>query len=226
MTQTKLGSQKAVAKHLGITLEDLLTKLEEGLKRCRKCHTWKPRDRFVLDRHRGDGLATVCRDCSYSRKTSKPGRNERLQKRSEGLAWCRLCQNWLPMSDVYNGLCRSHIRQMDRERYASDDSYRAERRQHVYSRKRNIGPIPIVGQEFILEEFGGICAYCESPATTWDHIIPVKNGGQTVPWNIVPACRSCNSSKNSRDVMDWLRTKGVSRLPYEVLDRLLMEFIL
>jgi 5-methylcytosine-specific restriction endonuclease McrA len=43
------------------------------------------------------------------------------------------------------------------------------------------------------------CAYCgEHKPLTQDHVIPVSRGGQYTALNIVPACRSCNSSKGNR----------------------------
>jgi len=49
------------------------------------------------------------------------------------------------------------------------------------------------------------CAYCgertESP--TRDHVQPLANGGETEPYNIVPACGSCNSSKSTKPATEW-----------------------
>lgn len=43
------------------------------------------------------------------------------------------------------------------------------------------------------------CAYCqqEKPLTQ-DHIVPVSKGGFHTHINVIPACRSCNSSKGNR----------------------------
>jgi 5-methylcytosine-specific restriction endonuclease McrA len=70
-----------------------------------------------------------------------------------------------------------------------------------------------------MEDFDGRCAYCGSPATTWDHIVPVSKGGSTTPSNVVPACASCNSSKNDRDVAEWMTDKGLSPSP-DLMDRI------
>lgn len=45
------------------------------------------------------------------------------------------------------------------------------------------------------EAFGGRCAYCPNEADTWDHVVSMFHGGTNFIWNNVPACRSCNSSK-------------------------------
>jgi 5-methylcytosine-specific restriction endonuclease McrA len=45
----------------------------------------------------------------------------------------------------------------------------------------------------------GICHYCggKFPAKdlTMDHIVPIARGGKSTQGNIVPACKTCNTSK-------------------------------
>lgn len=59
-----------------------------------------------------------------------------------------------------------------------------------------------------MEIFDGKCAYCLQVANSWDHIVPISQGGRTTPGNIVPACNKCNSSKNNQDVFEWMNKKG------------------
>ena len=47
------------------------------------------------------------------------------------------------------------------------------------------------------------CAYCGQPADTLDHILPLVRGGTNYEGNLVPACRSCNSSKSARTIIEW-----------------------
>jgi len=68
----------------------------------------------------------------------------------------------------------------------------------------------------VFEEYRGICAYCPRTATEIDHIIPIARGGAHVAGNLVPACKSCNSSKGARSPLQWLISRstygaGVSR---------------
>lgn len=51
---------------------------------------------------------------------------------------------------------------------------------------------------------GEICVYCGKPAETVDHIVPKFKGGQDVAENLVPCCKSCNSSKSKKDLVDFL----------------------
>lgn len=40
---------------------------------------------------------------------------------------------------------------------------------------------------------GKVCVYCGDPANSRDHVIPLSKGGNSLPENIVPCCRLCNS---------------------------------
>lgn len=101
----------------------------------------------------------------------------------------------------------------ERARYASDPVYRAERRQHAHARRRGVAPLPVEGMEVLTVDFGGLCAYCPAPSTTWDHLVPVSKGGRTVPGNIVPACLSCNSRKRDADVFEFMERNGIDLTP-------------
>lgn len=53
------------------------------------------------------------------------------------------------------------------------------------------------------------CSYCGSrDYLTADHLIPKKLGGENCGDNLVWACRSCNSSKNASDVLEWFFKNG------------------
>ncbi|WP_282005547.1 HNH endonuclease [Propioniciclava sinopodophylli] len=53
------------------------------------------------------------------------------------------------------------------------------------------------------------CAYCgatDRPLQR-DCVLPISRGGRYTLDNVVPACRSCNTSKCSDEVTSWLRRK-------------------
>ncbi len=55
----------------------------------------------------------------------------------------------------------------------------------------------------------GGCAYCgatDSPLQR-DCVLPISRGGCYTLDNVVPACRSCNTSKCNDEVTGWLRRK-------------------
>jgi len=49
----------------------------------------------------------------------------------------------------------------------------------------------------------GECVYCGRPGTTYDHVIPRFRPGWDTPDNVVPCCRSCNTSKSNRSPEEW-----------------------
>lgn len=148
-----------------------------------------------------------------------------------GLKFCWRCRAWKPVADFgvdrsrWDGRaarctpCRRTPKQLRlirptpaedaRLRYATDADHRFRRRQHVHSRKRGVAALPVEGRDALLEKFNGCCAYCGGPVETWDHIVPVSQGGRTELGNMLPACRSCNSKKKDQHVEDFIASAGI-----------------
>lgn len=63
--------------------------------------------------------------------------------------------------------------------------------------------------KYQLQENFGVCIYCkEETDTTFDHVIPLAQGGVDNISNQVPACQPCNSSKSDQDVIEWCKDRG------------------
>ena len=59
----------------------------------------------------------------------------------------------------------------------------------------------------VLARDGYVCHYCGQDATTADHIIPIKAGGDPVGLeNMVACCSLCNSKKGSRNQGAFFRS--------------------
>lgn len=203
MVQTRLGALRSRARALGITSADYATRILLGEKHCWRCARWRSRSLFGADRSRSDGRDAICLACRESKKRRGPGRRERKQRRSIGEGWCRACEKWHRGIDK-RGLCREHARANERQRYSSDTLFREDRKNRAAIRTRGVPLVPPDARISLLEEFSGECAYCTAAPDSWDHVVPVSRGGLTEPWNIVPACRSCNSRKRARDPYEWL----------------------
>lgn len=55
-----------------------------------------------------------------------------------------------------------------------------------------------------LSLFNHQCAYCDcTEKLEQEHVIPVSKGGHYTVDNIIPACRSCNASKNNKSLEEW-----------------------
>jgi 5-methylcytosine-specific restriction endonuclease McrA len=80
----------------------------------------------------------------------------------------------------------------------------ARRRQNRLSRVDN--DLTPDQWQALMEAWEG-CAYCQNPAPALqrDCIMPISRGGRYTLENVVPACASCNASKNNSEVTSWLR---------------------
>ena len=79
----------------------------------------------------------------------------------------------------------------------------------------------IFDDEKIKLQTGQICNYCGCMDNlSLDHIFPLKFGGQDNAENLIFACRSCNSSKGKKDLMEWMDFRG-KFLPLMIIRRYL-----
>ena len=215
---SKLGVEKIAAARLGLSLEDYRSKRAAGFKWCTGCKDWVVITEFTRDSSRGDGLGAGCWNCQR-KLIHRPGPSirERRIMRIRGQEWCRDCKSWFPINEINNGKCQPCTNKAARTRYAQDKQYRQRVQQYIYSRKHSVEPISAEIRNELTEQFDDKCAYCGAPATTWDHIIPISQGGGSNRGNIIPACISCNSSKRAQDVFDWLEATN-RRIDDNVID--------
>ena len=66
----------------------------------------------------------------------------------------------------------------------------------------------------------GVCYYCRRRVghgmLSMDHIVPLGRGGRSVRGNVVPACKDCNSRKQSLLPVEWQDyLTSLSRTPDE-----------
>lgn len=81
----------------------------------------------------------------------------------------------------------------------------------------------------VLEFFGKDlpeCVFCGSKEVKrWDHLVSIKEGGETVIGNIVPACASCDDSKRDLPFEEWMmsdfsnspKSRGISDIKTRVV---------
>jgi len=75
--------------------------------------------------------------------------------------------------------------------------------------------------EKIKLSIGTKCNYCNSTdKLSLDHILAQKLGGKDEGDNLIYSCKSCNSSKGKKDLMDWMNFRG-EFLPLMIIRRYL-----
>ena len=62
------------------------------------------------------------------------------------------------------------------------------------------------------------CAYCGAAdkALQRDCVLAISRGGRYTLDNVVPACRSCNTSKCNEEVTTWMRRKRLDEAAFLV----------
>lgn len=80
---------------------------------------------------------------------------------------------------------------------------------YIYTRRSQTRSI-VLKRDWLrlIQRYDHRCAYCEErKPLTADHIVPLSRGGQHAIGNLLPACRSCNSQKHTRLLVEWRRAK-------------------
>ena len=129
-----------------------------------------------------------CNMCSEVKSLDDFGKDTLGRPRSR----CRLCMN-------------KSVAKRNKELYKKDAVYRTTRLARNFNRKTLLAEqyTPDEWHEKVAE-YDFSCAYCGATVSiTCDHIVPLSKGGRNIIDNIVPACLSCNSSKNASDVIEW-----------------------
>lgn len=94
-------------------------------------------------------------------------------------------------------------REMNRRKYLKNPELAKQCRDRYRARKANAPVNDFTEAQWrqIKAEWNYCCAYCGAKplSLTKDHVIPLSKGGPHTASNIVPACKSCNSTK-------WART--------------------
>ncbi len=104
--------------------------------------------------------------------------------------------------------CSPCNRKQRREYYERHPQRRAMDRERRRARENEtkVSDLTLAQWQDMLVHFNGHCAYCNRPfmKLNQEHVIPLSRGGNHTASNIVPACRSCNSRKGRRTLMEWL----------------------
>jgi 5-methylcytosine-specific restriction endonuclease McrA len=108
---------------------------------------------------------------------------------------------------------KSRIVNADREREQQQRQYwgnveHQRERAKVSANKRRaltVGDLTTDQWYEVLEEFDNCCAYCQARDVSLaiEHVVPLSRGGRHTKGNVVPACKSCNSSKGAKSLLEF-----------------------
>jgi len=164
------------------------------LKRCHRCRIEKPREDFRLRRSTKDGLHSYCKPCHVE---SVQEWREKNRERRKAADRSRYAAN--------RDRIRAYMRDWDR---SNRDAAKAHNFNRNHRRRSLIASVTGSStkqeRDVLRASYLGICAYCSSPATTFDHVVSLSRGGSNGIENLTPACRPCNSAKRERSLLQFL----------------------
>ena len=202
-------------------------------KRCSKCGETKPASEFHKHCRSKDGLRWQCKVCTAA--ANKQWREVNVEQNAAICKrWaqtnpekCAAAQK--RYRHAHPGLVAAYNKQYRREnpekctasqrqwRMANPDYNKRwseenlEKRAATQQRRRACRVDATIENFDIMEVWrrdGNVCSYCGSTEDlTIDHIVPIAGGGAHSLDNLCIACRSCNCSKGTKDLDEWLQWK-------------------
>ena len=164
-------------------------------RRCSKCKETKPITEFYRDKYQTGGYSYLCKKCENKKSNKYYHKNQKRRKyiKEHNKQYREQQKQWI---------------KENRERY--NELQREARHRRKAKENKLVNDFTKNDWEICLEYFSNKngqveCCYCGEPTEDIekDHFIAVSNGGGYTATNIVPACKSCNSSKQDKDFFEW-----------------------
>lgn len=193
----------------------------EGYQHCKKCGTEHPltEEFFSKSGTTFTGFLRSCRECQREKsrewKTDNPERVKEYDKRR----WDENTESEKARNKkyYYDNQVKCQTRSVTWSKNNPDkvkakiarnpEKYRLMWIAYRSKKKKLTTTLTREDWEESQEYFNHQCCYCgkELKSFTKEHVIPVSRGGPLVRTNIVPSCKSCNSSKINSDMEVWYR---------------------
>lgn len=174
-SQRRLRRSKNVFCSVPCRTEWQRRNIKKATKRCKTCKKDLDKECFYKKGGRGEGLRTSCKECH-------------VKNNKKALA------SWRKDN-------KEHIKSYDKKkRILNKDAIKIQKEKRIALEKNApIIDLTVAQWNFIKKMYGFRCAYCgkKPKELTKDHIVPLIKGGSHTMDNIVPACRSCNSRKQT-----------------------------
>lgn len=194
------------------------------MKKCITCKEYKEisTDFFYKSNSSKDGLQGECKECLKKRtlanrlirESENPILKEkRLKRESERMARKRECPKFreedIKAKRKFYWDNKQKINSEWKKYYFKNRESLINKNRELESKRRKIiSTFTNEEWEVTKNHFMNKCAYCGSEQCdlTRDHVLPISKGGYNVQSNIVPSCKSCNSSKKDKDMEIWFKS--------------------
>jgi 5-methylcytosine-specific restriction endonuclease McrA len=180
-------------------------------KACTACGETKPLAEFFACKRVKDGRQAQCKACRgrlyNATKNALRRTPEALARRRA--AYAKNAMRERARSSAWSSAHRDRRNAYAYKKYHTDPKTRARIINDGACRRSHYKDSSLTAQDWllVLEDYAGRCAYCFGGANALDHVLPLSRGGKHELGNVVPACKSCNSSKYTRTPVEWLGGK-------------------
>src|SRR5262245_1560599 len=188
-------------------------------KQCSRCKQVFPAtiEYFLGRKERKSGIRSECKLCTKAisaircqrdklkiKQSAKKSREKYPEKIKQRM------QKWRQANRIhvktYKNAYRTQYPQQHREevrrwKIRNPDKVREQNLRRQSQKKQvAIHDFTVAQWQIVKATYNPRCVYCgkKPKRLTMDHIIPLSKGGQHTLNNIVPACRSCNSTKHTK----------------------------
>jgi len=195
-------------------------------KTCTKCGADKDLSEYHRDKSRKTGYTESCKDCknaviakyiqSHRKEAAARARKYRADNYEEVVRKQKEYRDKNKekinkrKSEAYKKLTKEQYRKMlDRQNRWNQENKEIikERKMRRKILKLSNGIFNILPKE-IKRLYNSECVFCKNKNDiTLDHVIPLTRGGTHSVGNLQPLCKSCNSSKNNKLMIEWLVRK-------------------
>ena len=168
-------------------------------KTCFRCKQRKPLEDFTKHSKSPDGKYYCCRECkNWLSKNRYPEDPEKVRSRF---------QKWKEKNPNYH---KEYEKLHPNKKKARNNRWTKKGLNAIAIQRRRARISELQWNfsqkdwEECLAFFDNSCCYCGTNLNiTQDHLIPVISGGGYTKDNVLPACASCNSSKNNKNFYEW-----------------------
>ena len=203
----------------------------EGFMVCGSCAQELPAttEYFFVAQKGKHGFHSICKKCQreqfleykknnpekYKAKEARNARNYWLRNKDEitakNKAWREKNKDWIKEYGKRYRKENKEILARRKKNYSDRNRDKCNTWSQKYKTRKQDLPASLTVEQWqkCVEHFNDSCAYCGKPhkRLAQEHFIPLSKGGEYAKDNIVPACRSCNSSKNNKDPLEWFRAQ-------------------
>lgn len=206
-------------------------------KQCSKCNQWFPSTTNYFYRTSRHHLKATCKKCESKRSSKFHKKNPERAKLARNNWYYKNREHSHAKTNEWKKANSKRVAEYKKEWLKNHPEIKRQinqRRRHRRKAREQSLPNTFTRTDQIraLNYFNGCCAYCGNPPSLFDttlclhqdHFIPVTKGGGYTPYNILPACQSCNLSKRDQDPFTWILNKFGTQKARKIISRIKTYF--